>query len=282
MVAMVLVASRSVPGRSCHLLGRSRCLALAVGGIALACVGTGCMSSPQRRYAYVANDATSEALAVLERREVQDALELTREQREQVTGLGSAPLSPAMLALVNETKGDWHSAGSGNAQDGNALQAERSAKLSRLSDAFWQTTLDEIRAVLSEGQFRRYLQVSLQVYGPSMLLRFGQVAADIGLEPAQLAELRRVARHWDGQVEPLRRALGRYAVCGYTQLPSPAGGTDASAAEVVAQIESANRGRDEALLEVLTREQRRAWKRALGKPVRFVWDTASVYEVPGY
>jgi hypothetical protein len=268
----------------CHAVGGSSCVAsrvaslvMALGCAAFVCLDTGCRTCPQRRYVYDADDAVSEAIALIGRREVHDALGLTPEQRERVVALTSGPTPPALISLAQQANREWQAVSGLAAQD---QEAAREDVLAKYMESLWEWTASGIEAALTGDQFHRYVQITLQVYGPSMILRYGQVATELGLLPEQLDELRRVAVRWDEQIQPLRRALGRYAIAGYTGVPSTDGKRDASPSEVSAQLVKAGRAKDSALLRSLTREQRRAWKRALGRPLRLTWDAESVYRLP--
>lgn len=108
----------------------------------------------------------------------------------------------------------------------------------------------KIKAILDDGQYKRYHQLLLQQQGPGSILR-KDVALELDLRESQRQKIEEIQR---SMFESMR--------------PDP-NGERPDPAEMRAKIEKARKETGEKILAVLTSDQRSKWQSMLGKEFKF-------------
>jgi hypothetical protein len=219
-----------------------------------------------RRFAALERDAVTCKYVLLSTKQVQDSLELTKQQIKSFESAMWSPVTniPAIAELRRSQKQLLEAAHSD--EERAKIRRTGGEKTHLLIRQNWATVLQN---TLSPVQTKRLNELFLQMQGPHAILENTNVIQELNLSKEQISRMN-YDPDSDGQFLSLlrHRFLGLQIQTSRKRDPDDVESEMKSLARVIKEVE---KDQDNGLLAVLSEEQHRMWNNLCGAPVSIDW-----------
>ena len=244
--------------------------------IALFLVGASCGSLPHtqsaRRYVEIPeDDLTTSKFYLLDRREVQWELGLTK---GQMTALGKAFNTPFTEI---PGLGEVHSRYQALSEDEKRRQKSQYVEERNTVSLKWLES--QLTDILSDKQKGRLDALLLQMKGPRAIIIVPGMIGELGLTPDQTVKIQNIVGQYSEELSPFSHRYG-HNMLQYSRSSQTMEESEKEQDAIVVIITEILKARDESILSELTKAQCDEWRRMQGRLLPVSWPETAGFYVP--
>lgn len=221
----------------------------------------------QREYISINIDYMSKVdFLLVENEPVCLELDLAPNQIAGIKDFDSAPLSDNIKNLVKEKQKQIRSLK--NDKEIDKIRSEYDERIMRMLES---QRKKQVKKILSSQQYQRFVEIFLQVYGPSSILDVDEnVLEELRLSDSQIKNIKNISDNFNNQEKSIRASLGRYSISEWERGASKneVGKTKDTIKELKGKLIALEKEKDLKILSVLKKEQLNVWEKLLGSPVK--------------
>ncbi len=228
-----------------------------------------CDEESARRYVMAYETRVYMLFSLLDRKEVQKELKLTKQQLEEIKRCWRGEDKELEIKLKHLCKKHKEEMGNPLLSEEEKVQLiEQFNKV--LDNVIKKYQENRLRNILTLEQWQRLFQLYLQTIGPVAIFSIQEVAESLRLTDSQRKEMKKIISYYHPVLTFLRREFG-LAQFNDISLGDTEEEREKTMEALITIIRFVEKRRDEELLGVLSLEQKRKWKCLIGEPLPIVW-----------
>ena len=218
------------------------------------------------------------AFYLLERKDLQEELEMTPEQLAKVEQIRRAPTPdtphvPELIANYKKRQSD-------PAFSASEHQEMKESFESVLGICFVAYQRKALSVTLSTNQRQRLGELVIQMRGPIALVNDAALSSQLGLSDKQTTEMKGTVKYYEADLKRLQGRYGRQHISGRSREDETRKDRQKELEALFTVIRAIEKERDADLLLDLTPEQLESWATIQGAPFSIAWPRTSLLDFP--